>query len=495
MKHLLVFSLLVVAIFSAQAQFEIGPPVYPVMPNLQHLSVVDTDGDGDNELLTSAFIDTRIGTFDVDENGSRSFEILSSNLTTGEENYLSSDVLLPVDLDNDGDLDILALEYLLNRHVVWYENVNGEYERRLIQEAETGFGITHYDYDQDGDQDILYSTTDSEIVLYEQTSTGVFADPVAVFSIGPVRDFLWHDLDQDGDVDLISSGTHLAFYENIENVLQAPMDLSIPGNNLRELEVIDLNNDGLLDLVARDSATPVALRVYYQSEGMDFTTILSVNSNEDLLSWEYFDVNADGIKDFVIALETFGNEASLHYHMVDDQGQIGLEQPLELDGPMNLRRKLISGDINNDGVDELIASERDLIDVYQGSANGLVHMTEINGKLSSQKAWTADLNNDGLEDMLIDGNAYAMPEHIAFNDGAGGFLGDGPLTFASEDFQEFYPNLHDISNNGLTDVFLFEDWSGTGTILEQTGDGELVPLSYFSSDSWFFGVHSQFGDV
>ena len=494
MKHFLALSLLVVVVFTTQAQFEIGPPVYPLMPNLSHLSVSDVDGDGDNELLTSALIDSRIGTFDVDQNWTRSFTELSSNLNTGNEVFMSSDQIFALDIDNDGDMDLLSLEYSLNRQIVWYERTSEDMIRHVIDEVDAGFSITHYDHDQDGDQDILYSTTNSEIVLYEQTSAGVFADPVAVFSTGSVSEFLWNDLDQDGDLDLLSCGTHLAFFENIENVLQAPMDLSTPGNSLKELEVVDFNNDGLLDLVALDSAA-VALRVYYQSEGLDFSTTMTVPSFTALLSWELFDVNVDGIDDLVIAIENFGDDSSLYYYAVDDQGQLGTFLPLLPFGQFSERCLLISGDINNDGLEELIARERDLIDVFQGSVNGLTHMAEINGKPSSQKAWTADLNGDGLEDLLLDGSNWTSPEHIAFNDGNGAFLLGDPLTGYGIDLQVYSPNIHDFNNDGLTDVFLYSAWPGTGTILEQTSEGTLVPLSYFSSGSDFVYVHSQFGDL
>ena len=76
----------------------------------------------------------------------------------GTSEYIQS--LLPVDMNNDGDIDFLAARWSSGNAVVWYEN-NGSESFTM----NTISGIHNYvahaepiDLDQDGDMDVLIGT-------------------------------------------------------------------------------------------------------------------------------------------------------------------------------------------------------------------------------------------------------------------------------------------------------------------------------------------------
>ena len=113
----------------------------------------DVDGDGDQDVFSVEFIDD-VGTLSLYENidglGTFSLKQNISNI------FLPSDALFPVDVDNDGDLDLLSA-FLGEGKIVWYENTDGlgTYSERIIIDDFATRTIVGADLDGDGDQDVL----------------------------------------------------------------------------------------------------------------------------------------------------------------------------------------------------------------------------------------------------------------------------------------------------------------------------------------------------
>src|SRR5690606_36013031 len=83
------------------------------------ISMGDVDGDGDLDLLSSSYNDTKIAWYEhIDGLGSFGSQQIISSTTTNARQVSTADI------DNDGDLDILAALYISNG-VVWYENLDG----------------------------------------------------------------------------------------------------------------------------------------------------------------------------------------------------------------------------------------------------------------------------------------------------------------------------------------------------------------------------------
>jgi hypothetical protein len=129
-----------------------------------HLDVADLDGDGDKDLITSAYRYWSVGWY----------ENLDGRGTFGAQHVISCTVTSATcvaagDLDNDGDVDVAITasesvpsfaDYDL---VAWFENTGGENPfatRSPLPSAGTGVsGIQAADFDLDGDLDIVSSAS------------------------------------------------------------------------------------------------------------------------------------------------------------------------------------------------------------------------------------------------------------------------------------------------------------------------------------------------
>jgi hypothetical protein len=175
-----------------------------------------------------------------------------------------------VDLDNDGDYDILAGEYVYGSwdiNFVYFENIGTSAAPNFSTAQTNPFSLvvpshipnpTFADFDGDGDLDMF---TNSD--YYENTGTNIapnFAAPVVDYnSMGNLSDSRLVDLDNDGDFDLL--GTTSSAYKYFENTGNAsspsfaasviePFYLKNLFGTVRGTTVGDFNGDGTFDVIA-----------------------------------------------------------------------------------------------------------------------------------------------------------------------------------------------------------------------------------------------------
>ncbi len=186
------------------------------------LQVLDYDRDGDMDFVTLVSQEhERIGLFTNDGNGQFSSRVL---IQANHPAYGSSSFQV-VDLDQDGDLDILATngdmmdenpEWKPYHGARWFENVEGRYQLRpLIRMPGCYFAEAH-DLDRDGDLDIVVSSMN---VFWDQhdfpslawlendgtqnfTSRKIDSAPQMLPSIAVA------DLNHDGIPDILGGGMH-----------------------------------------------------------------------------------------------------------------------------------------------------------------------------------------------------------------------------------------------------------------------------------------------
>jgi hypothetical protein len=229
----------------------------------------DLDDDGDMDLAA--------GQFGYDDGETRWIENLGSwKFRSHILQNLSGPVNVePVDIDRDGDLDIISLVTQEWEEIYCYLNdVKGNFTSRLLYGSSNedigSSGIYISDFDKDGDDDILYTNGDAFDYIPPQ---GRPWHGVQWLENKGNLNFEFHrlcnftgaynarpsDIDNDGDNDLFSvSGFNLwdrpesrsfIWLENSGNMQFIRHDITSTPTHLLTLELGDFNNDGMMDMV------------------------------------------------------------------------------------------------------------------------------------------------------------------------------------------------------------------------------------------------------
>jgi hypothetical protein len=210
-------------------------------------------------------------------------------LAEGPEAGAAEDAVI-VDINGDGLLDIVAACEL--SHLIYFENPganvrNGDWDRlipSITKDRGSFIRVFAADFNGDGIPDLVAPNKGSQ----DPTQAIVEPKEISIFSIANgegLNDEAWSehvltqvpwpinsqavDLDADGDMDVVAASVaeeRSMWFENVSqngefDFIEHPMTISEPGTtgeppivNVFNMDVSDLNNDGLLDIVTFDTA-------------------------------------------------------------------------------------------------------------------------------------------------------------------------------------------------------------------------------------------------
>ena len=183
----------------------------------------DLDGDGDADVLSGAISSDAVMWYENRLNEA------SGDFGPGSTISDAGNAVFAADLDGDGDADVLVASRSDDR-IAWHENTDGAgtFSSGTIIAGPTlgnpvDFVVAVYaiDLDGDGDADVLSaSSNDDRIVWYENTGNGPtgFSTGTTITSgaSGAIAVYAT-DLDGDGDIDVLSASrddNRIAWYEN-----------------------------------------------------------------------------------------------------------------------------------------------------------------------------------------------------------------------------------------------------------------------------------------
>jgi hypothetical protein len=329
------------------------------------------------------------------------------------------------------------------------------------------------DVDLDGALDLVtinqISNDQGTVSIVQSDGIGGFAAPenVGVPRFGfRVR---VADGDADGDADIVAAGDGIAVLTNVGGSFWSAA--TVPNwfggsYEIGELHVVDLDGDGVLDLIA--------------SEAYGYATVTGVVDNE---RWEFpggasggfpvpgegasgiiatdFDFASDGFVDGV-GLNQYGSLAPIVIGngdgTFDDYGASVGVCPAKFTGG----RHGVAGDIDANGTTDLVVTcmEGDFT-IIRGVGDGTFAPPEIYPLDGAFRPYLVDLELDGDLDLFI--TSVTLEQAVLYlNDGAGGFE-MSPLVFGSIGAAHGMA-IHDIDGDGALDVLLPYDDGASGIV-------------------------------
>ncbi len=306
-----------------------------------------------------------------------------------------------IDMDNDGDSDIIAAGYSV---LVWWENDGtGEFTYHPIAEnhPETPF-FWAGDLDYDGDSDIISSSVGDPVVTFRlNNGDGTFS---LHYPIDPFN-YPWlmkaADVDNDGDMDFISSNASwfeqgVFWWENLGNLVFsdsiAIYNDFFADQMVGEYDLGDLDNDGDLDMVWTD----VMYNIYIFEFENGFEPGFTVPVGGEVYDITIDDINDDGFNDFAIAVFPdpqiyFRNTGNLQYTQTIT-GEVGFLWGIDAADPI---------DFDHDGDTDFLYRLGGSVRIFENLGDGVFETIFYLSRSGGMDMDIGDLDGDGDLDIVI----------------------------------------------------------------------------------------------
>lgn len=320
------------SVFANEQNFIYSPPDFidltgeifaqpPQGFNDADLSWIDFDNDNELDLFVTGLSPTQRITRLFRNNGGQltSFNTNVINVSEGDADW--------ADFDNSGGID-LALIGLSDTGAVSliYRNQNNTFIRVQTLEGVSGGSVRWGDLDNDGRPDLLItgqsSTGDPQTYLYRNTQNQGFALVNTDLTEVARGSGVWGDINKDGWEDIVltgatNTGDVTIVYLNDKQGGFNPVNTSLPGVVNGNLVLLDVNNDGFLDIILTGNADGNPVSDVYQNMGNNQFTLLDQLEGifEGKAAWG--DFNDDGYPDIVVSGTGVQGAATILYRNME----------------------------------------------------------------------------------------------------------------------------------------------------------------------------------
>ena len=362
-----------------------------------------------------------------------------------------------------------------------------------------GGGVSFYDFDNDGWDDLTFASKDGDSIYFYKNVYGTFQKitPSLVSNTSEVKQILWCDYDNDGDNDLFLTANFQSnkLYENTGNLNLIDVTLSSgigsDTDPTYSANWFDFNKDGLLDLYVCNRST---IANYYSNQlfknngaGNFSDVTLSANvpdSSQAVFASVVFDFNNDQYPDIYTVSDHYtlnslyqnnGNETFTEVGAANGAG-IGMEA-----------MGVTSGDYNNDGFLDLYIANTPVGNklLLNDGVGGFNELAISSGVSFNGLAWGVQFFDYDLDmDLDIYCSGEMQPSQGLISSALYQNIGSGNFSLITgngmdADTLKSYGNaIGDINNdgypdlavnngswviNGDTTISAFQVWENSGT--------------------------------
>lgn len=326
-----------------------------ISENVSYFTSADFNGDGFSDILYA----------EAGFNSPKNINILIHNQSpavnffrgTVKSQSLISGRFLPIDIDGDGDIDVI------------YPNGTNFDTEALINDGQGSFttvplnisGASYFlqaDMDGDGEMDIVgINNETNKVFLYTRTANMVYSSQ-EIYSFSSLEDFTLGDINNDGKIDIVLCfsgfiGNQLVVLENNGN--NNFTERIVVQNDIRAslCTLSDLNGDGLKDIVFASSFGHIYVAINKGSFNFEVENLVSLNNNF-MTSILTEDVTGDGVDEILFSHTELGNRLirninknDLSFDIEDIPGGFGMFE-------------MLSADFNKDNAIDILGSNGDL---------------------------------------------------------------------------------------------------------------------------------------
>ncbi len=424
----------------------------------------DLDGDGILDMVTAitGWQDDKIRVFQGQGDGT--FTYVHGETFEGDAYFHAIAI---GDLNNDGDLDLVAAEYNLSRIYIFkgFGDCTFELYGALTSCGST-FSIALGDLDGDQKPDLVAQRSGTTIAVYPGNGFLTFLAPV-YFTTGIEPRFITiNDLDSDGNPDLVVTGSDaVAVLRGIGGGDFDPPTLYPAGDGARSAAIGDLNEDGLPDLATANLNTDTATVLPGTGPGTFFTTP-TYAAGDGPRCIAHGDLDGDGVPD--LAMANFNSdEISLHFNNGDGTLQGMTNIPVG-----NEPCVVTTHDLDDDGDDDLAVGywRTNYVSVMLSNGDGtFTNPTNYTVGQDPRSLAIGDLDEDGVPDMAVVNNESS---DVSILTGVGDGTFDPAITY--DFWTQGQPRsiaMDDLDGDGHQDLVVVRYYSSTLDIGLGRGDG------------------------
>lgn len=423
------------------------------------IAIADLDNDNLKDLIVASY-DDKIMWY---KNVNGDFRHFQRNLISINQIDIPKYIAV-ADLNNDGLQDLIVINASSQNKIFWFENLgNGNFSSEILiaNSINGASSIETVDIDNDGDIDILTGGQTDTVILLENNNDGTFQNSSTIYDGNYyTRQVKSIDLNNDGLSDVISSHSDGSIFwaKNLgNNVFGIREYITGSSDSGSALDFIDANEDGYLDIVTANNYSSDNVRYILNQNGNSFDNnnpFIIDNSIQDPYRVGVKDIDNDGKDDIVVSFWTNDN---LSWYR--NLGTGNFSSANLISNTLFNSKSFAIEDIDNDGLNDIVSSSnqsstQEKLSLFKNEGNGSNFQEIIINHFYGfpNKIKISDLNNDNNNDVIVAGNDIIWFENYGTDFSSYRVLSSNNNT-SNQNFKDII--IEDINNDGHKDILGF----------------------------------------